>query len=179
MLNAEEYQQLLNDIREEFPGFKVVKKKDSLLMKTINVFLKGITFGKMNSFMDGFITTVGTTVYVPSSWDERSPSTKAITMRHERVHMRQAKEKGRVLFSLQYLLLPFPIGVAYYRMRFEQEAYEESLKAYYEYYGNKFTPALKQSIVDHFTTAEYFWMWPWKAGIEKWYDKVVANITKK
>lgn len=179
MISNENYEAFLQEIKNEFPDFKLVKKTDSKLMKFIDGFLKVITFGKMNTFMEGFITTIGNTVYVNSSWDARSASTKAITLRHERVHMRQSKTNGRLKFSLMYLLFPLPSVFAYYRKKFEQEAYEESLKALYEYYGPKFfTQATKDDIVKHFTSAEYFWMWPWKQDVEKWYDKVVADITK-
>jgi len=179
MLSKEGYEQLLLDIKREFPEFKIVKKSESNLMKTINGFLKVLSFGKINSFMDSFITTLGTTVYVPDSWDERSPSTRAITMRHERIHMKQSRELGRLKFSLFYLFFPMPFGLAYYRMKFEKEAYEESLKAVYEYYGSKFfTPSLKSGIVNHFISAEYFWMWLRKSDIEKWYDNVISCITK-
>ena len=180
MLSTEGYDKLLEEVNEEFPDFKILKKSESSLMKTIGKLLKIISFGKMTTFMDSFITTIGTTVYVPDSWDARSVSSKAITMRHERVHMRQARDFGRIAFSLLYLFLPVPLIFAYFRMKFEKEAYEESLKAAYEYYGTKlFTQALKDDIVQHFTSAEYMWMWPWKKSIEEWYDSVVEGITKK
>ena len=180
MLSNDGYNKLIDDIKKEFPDFKIIKKTDSRFMKLINFFLRVASFGKMKTFMDSFITTIGTTVYVPDSWDARSVSSKAITMRQERVHMRQAREFGRITFSLLYLLFPVPAVFAYFRMKFEKEAYEESLKAAYEYYGTKlFTQALKDDIVQHFTSAEYMWMWPWKKSIEEWYDGVVAGITKK
>lgn len=180
MLSNEGYDALLAEIKQEFPDFKVLKKSESTLMKVIDKTLKVISFGKMNSFMDDFITTIGNTVYVPEKWDGRSASTKAITMRHERVHMRQSQRVGRVLFSLSYLFFPVPILFAHYRAKFEKEAYEESLKAIHEYYGPKFfTPALKEKIVSHFTSAEYMWMWVNKKSVEYWYDSVVAGITKK
>ena len=180
MLSNEGYDALLAEIKQEFPDFKVLKKSESTLMKVIDKTLKVISFGKMNSFMDDFITTIGNTVYVPEKWDVRSASTKAITMRHERVHMRQSQRVGRVLFSLSYLFFPVPTLFAYYRTKFEKEAYEESLKAIHEYYGSKFfTAALKEKIVSHFTSAEYMWMWVNKKSVEYWYDSVVAGITKK
>lgn len=179
MISNENYETFLQEIKKEFPDFKLIKKSDSKLMKFIDTFLKAITFGKMNTFMENFITTIGNTVYVNNSWDARSASTKAITLRHERVHMRQSKRIGKIKFSLMYLLFPLPTVFAYYRKKFEQEAYEESLKALFEYYGQKFfTQATKDNIVNHFTSAEYFWMWPWKKDIEEWYDGVVEDITK-
>lgn len=180
MLSNDGYNKLIDDIRKEFPDFKIIKKTDSRFMKFINIFLYVSSFGKMKTFMNSFITTIGTTVYVPDSWDDRSVSSKAITMRHERVHMRQARDFGRIAFSLLYLFFPVPLVFAYFRMKFEKEAYEESLKAAYEYYGTKlFTQALKDDIVQHFTSAEYMWMWPWKKSMEEWYDRVVVGITKK
>jgi hypothetical protein len=179
MLSREGYLSLLDEIKREFPDFVITKKKSSALMKAADAALKILTFGSLSNFMDGFITTVGSTVYVPDAWDVYSPSSKAITLRHERVHMRQAKEKGKLAFTVSYLFLPVPFIFARSRMKFEQEAYEESLKAYNEYYGPKFfTPALKDNIVNHFITSEYFWMWPWKNQIEEWYDAAVSKILK-
>ena len=155
MLSQDQYEALLEEIKKEFPDFLMIKKNDSKLMKTIDIFLKIMTFGKMNTFMEDFITTVGNTVYVNNTWDARSTSTKAITLRHERVHMRQSKSLGRIKFSLLYLLLPVPVAFAYYRKKFEQEAYEESLRALFEYYGPKFfTQSTKDNVVNHFTSAE-------------------------
>jgi len=180
MLSSEEYEALLEEVKREFPEFKIVKKTESSLMKAIAAFLRLITFGKMNSFMDKFITTLGQTVYVPSSWDANSPATNAITIRHERVHMRQSRDHGSVKFSLLYLFAYLPIGLAYYRTKFEKEAYEESLRAVHDYYGSKFfTKALKENVVNHFVSAEYLWMWYNRKHIEEWYDVTVEQITKK
>jgi hypothetical protein len=92
--------------------------------------------------------------------------------------MRQAKKYGRLLFSLLYLVVPFPVGIAYFRKKFEQEAYEESLRAAYEWKGAKAFDSieLKERTLAHFTKAEYFWMWPWRASLDKWYDDAVVRI---
>lgn len=178
MLTKEKYEALLAEVAREFPDFQVVRKSESRLMGVIDRFLRVITLGKMDTFMTRFITTLGTTMYVTDTWDTASPATKAITIRHERVHMRQAREWGSLFFSILYLFF-LPTVLAFGRTHFEKEAYEESLRAYHEYYGPKFfTPALKDDIVRHFTSAEYFWAWPWKKSIERWYDDVVTGITK-
>jgi len=149
-------------------------------MKLIDSFLRVASLGKTKNFMTNFVTTIGSTVYVTEDWDILSSSTKAITLRHERVHMRQSKRLGRFLFSFLYLFAPVPILFAYYRTKFEKEAYEESLKAYFEYYGSKFfTPALKENVIHHFSSSEYLWMWINNRSIEEWYDNVVKEITKE
>jgi len=180
MLSNENYEKLLIEIRTEFCDFEIIKKSQSKFMKILNAGLKMITLGSLKNFMNDFITTVNDKVYVPDNWDSYSNATKAITLRHERVHMRQAKKIGKIKFSLAYLLFPLPTVFSYFRTKMEQEGYEESIKAYYEYYGSKFfTQTLKQEIVSNFTTSRYFWMWPWKSQIENWYDDVVKNITNE
>lgn len=172
-----EYESLLIDTKEEFPDFEIIAKQNSFLMKTIDVALKIITFGQMKAFMTGFITTLGQKVYVHDKWRLSPYTNKCEVIRHERVHMRQAKRHGRFLFSLMYLVIPLPTVFAYYRRKFEQEAYEETLRAVYEYRGvSAFTPQLKESIIAHFTSSQYFWMWPWRKDIEKWYDASVKKI---
>jgi len=179
MVTKQGYEDLLSEVKLEFPDFTIVKKQESAFMKFLDVCLKMVSLGRAKNFMDSFITTIGNKIYVPNSWDGYSNSTKAITVRHERIHMRQARKYGKFMFSLLYLLSPVPMVFAYFRTMFEKEAYEESLRAYNEYYGAKFfTPSLRTSVVEHFTTAEYAWMWPWKRQIEQWYDDVVADITK-
>lgn len=177
MTIKDEYEALLSEIKQEFLNFEILPKNKSVLMKFIDVFLQIITFGQMSNFMSGFITTIGNKVYVPSTWDASPATSKIEIMRHERVHMRQSKRYGRFLFSFLYLFVPFPIVFSYFRKRFEQEAYEESLRALHQYHGEKiFTQSLRDGVIRHFTTAQYFWMWPWRKDLEKWYDAAVEKV---
>lgn len=179
-MTKEEYEKIIFDTKNEFNDFEVLLKNKSVLMKVIDAVLKIITFGQMKNFMTEFITTIGNKVYVPSTWEDNTLTSKAEIIRHERVHMRQAKKYGRFLFSLLYLAIPLPTVFAYFRKKFEQEAYEESLKALYEYHGEKvFTPMLKEGILAHFTTAQYFWMWPWRKDLEKWYNMAVEKAKSR
>jgi len=178
MAILEKYNKIMDDIKSEFPDFEIVSKNSSKLMKIIDVALKIITFGQMKMFMTNFITTMGNKIYVPSDWEQFPVMSKISILRHERIHMRQAKKYGRFMFSVLYLFVPFPVGIAYFRKKFEQEAYEESLKAVYEWRGVKAleSPELKERILKHFTSAEYFWMWPFQKNLESWYDGVVSKI---
>lgn len=173
--------QLKEAIRAEFPDFRIVLKNDSRLMKAIDIFLKVITFGSMRVFMSAFITTIGNTVYVPKAWDKRAWQMQAIILRHERVHMRQSRRLGAVLYSFLYLFFPLPTVFAYYRKKFEQEAYAEGLQAAAEFFGldSIRSQAARKETILHFTGPEYFWTWPWKKGLEKWYDEQVAEITQR
>lgn len=169
--------ELCEEVRSEFPSFKIVFKDESLMMKAINVFLMAVTLGRMRAFMTGFITTVGETVYVPSDWDSLGEVSRCVVIRHERVHMRQSRRYGRVLFSLAYLLLPLPAGLAYFRARLEMEAYAESVRALVEMTGTgvAFSQAYQQGLVDHFTTAQYLYMWPFPKTVKKWVTKAVDD----
>lgn len=165
-------------IRQEFPRFQVVQKDDSRLMKAIDVFLKIITFWRMSRFMTSFITTFNQTMYVPKVWAKWPERERISILRHEAVHMRQEKKYGSLLWYFLYLFFPLPTVWAYYRMKFEREAYEESLRSYLYFYGGKVLDdwKLRTSVIDHFTTAEYFWMWPWRSSHEDWYDAMVERL---
>jgi hypothetical protein len=172
---------LIRDIREEFPKFKIVQKEDSTFMKTLDVCLKLITFWQMKTFMTRFTTTIGYTIYVPDTWITRAEKPRLIILRHERVHMRQRKTRGWLLFNFAYLFWIFPTVIAHGRMRLERTAYAESMRAKAEYYGIDVLsrPEIRDHTISHFTTAEYFWMWPWRKGLEKWYDETVAKIERE
>lgn len=164
------------EILAEFPDYKVLYKADSTLMKVINVFLMIITFGQMTSFMVDFVTSIGDTVYLPSNWNTIQVYEQCTVLRHERIHMRQAKKMSRFLFSLVYILLPIPLGLAWGRTKLEMEAYEESLTAWNDYGVDITLPANKALITNCFTTGQYGWMWPFSTAISNWYDAAVKRI---
>jgi|SRR5690606_22038558 len=176
-------QDLIAEIKREFPKFSIVKKQDSKLMRTIAVFLRILTFGQATDFMSRFHTTIGYTLYVSSSWDSMPNQGKMVVLRHERVHMRQAAAYGLLLFSFLYLFFPLPFILAYFRMKFEREAYEESMRATLELYPGGISiltrPFYKERMVRHFTSAEYFWMWPFKRSVEKWFDGYLLHLKTK
>lgn len=175
-----DYANILDELREEFPAFKLVWKEDSRLMKFIAGFLWLITFGRQSSFQTDYITTIGCAVYVPASWRKQSDISRIITLRHERVHMRQRRFFTMPIFTLLYLLVPLPGGLAYFRAMFEMEAYEETIRATIELYPNGaqvvLKPEAKKQMVANFTGPGYFWMWPFRVRVERWYDETVARI---
>lgn len=174
---------LVESVTVEFPDFKLVWKRDSTFMKAIDLGLRILTFGQMRQFMTSFITTIGTTMYVHSGWDTLTESEKMIVLRHERVHMRQSKRYGFLLFSFLYLFFPLPLFLSYFRAKFEKEAYEETLRAVRDYVPNWALviqlPTFRESILKHFTTAEYAWMWPFRKSLERWYDGAVAELLRQ
>lgn len=144
-------------------------------MKAIGFLLRVMTFGKMTSFMDHFTTTIGTKVFVPSEWNTYSQQSKMIILRHERVHMRQAKAYGILWFSFLYLMVFFPVFLAYFRAKFEKEAYAETIRAYHDY-GYSLDDNTKKQIVSYFTGPSYGWMWPFPKSLNAWYEEEKAKV---
>jgi len=180
MASRKDIQKLTDEIKAEFPDFTTVDKGSSRLMKVLNALLLIASFGTMRKFMTHFVTTLGNTVYLPTNWSEATTASQLATLRHERVHMRQSASLGRLKFSLLYALAPFPVLFSYYRMKFEMEAYEESIRVYVKEYGKEFlTPEVREGFIRHFTSSEYLWMWPWRSRIEAWYDNFVESLDRK
>lgn len=177
----QEVEDLKAEMLLEFPDFKIVPKESSYLMRFLNVLLLILSFGTQRTFMTSFTTVVGHTMYTPLGWDGQvGPVQQFATLRHERVHFRQQRRYTRPLFSLLYLFV-LPFGLAYFRTKFEKEAYAESMLVYATRYG---ATALRESayrerMIKSFTSGSYLWMWVIRADIEKWYDEVATSIEGK
>lgn len=173
--------QFLVELRAEFPRFQIIKKESSVLSHLISGFLKMITFGGMKEYMTRYYTVIGDRLYVPKGFDHFDPIDVVITLRHERVHLRQRRRFTFLGMTLIYLMLPLPLGLAYGRARIEWEAYSETLQAVYDLLGEE---ALKdqgrrERIISQFTGPSYGWMWPFKSVLDRWYDEAVAKILAK
>jgi hypothetical protein len=160
------YEIIMIELLREFPKFMLMEKHSSVPMRTIDAFLRVITLGMMKTFMTDFITTVGYKVYVPTGWERMD---RVGVLRHERVHMRQMRKYGRVWFTLSYLFLWLPLGLAYFRRCYEQEAYAESMRHTARTQGIEAIERAeyRERMISHFTTAQYFWTWPFRKSIEQ------------
>jgi hypothetical protein len=172
------YDQLVLALRQEFPRFQIVRKDRSVLHKAIHVALIGLTFGRMRNYLDTFQTTIGSTVYVTPDWDDWSPDRRYVTLRHEAVHLRQFRRFTLPGMALLYVLLPVPMGLAWFRAYFEKEAYAESVRAAAEVWGTDYPrrTEYRQYVIDQFMGPSYGWMWPFRASLERWYDQVLATV---
>lgn len=168
----------LDEMRAEFPRFVVIEKARSPLSRAIDVVLKIITFGGQRSYMSRYYTVIGDRLYVPAAWESVDPVDAVITLRHERIHLRQRRRYTLPGMAVIYLLLPFPLGLAYGRARIEWEAYTETLRATLELRGEVALrgEALRERIVSQFTSAAYGWMWPFRWVIEAWYDEAIEKV---
>jgi hypothetical protein len=173
------YDALVEALRAELPGFRIVRKDQSALHRAIHVALKLVTFGRMTSYLDSYQTTIGKTVYVTADWDAIDPLHRYVTLRHEAVHLRQFRRYTLPGMALLYILLPLPMGLAWFRARFEQEAYAESIRAAAEVWGPDYPrrTSYREHVIGQFTGPSYGWMWPFRRQLERWYDRVLATAT--
>jgi hypothetical protein len=173
------YDALVDTLRAEFPRLRIVRKDRSPLHRVIHLALCILTLGRMRSYLDAYQTTIGCTVYVTADWDDCDPEQRYVTLRHEAVHLRQFRTFSLPGMAVLYLLLPLPIGLAWFRAYFEKEAYAESIRAAAEVWGIDYPRRsdYRRRVIEQFTGAAYGWMWPFRAGLERWYDQVLASLT--
>ena len=164
------YDKLVEALREEFPRFRIIRKDQSRFQRAIHYALVAITFGGMRRYLDTFQTTIGSTVYVTSDWDDWEPDRRYVTLCHEAIHLRQFRKYTLPGMALLYVLLPLPMGLAWFRAQFEKEAYAEGIRAAAEVWGPAYPRRLeyREHVIGQFTGPSYGWMWPFRAGLERW-----------
>jgi len=168
----------MDEMRREFPSFRIVPKRGDALSRLIDAALRIVTLGGQRHYLTRYHTVIGDTLYVPETWAKLADLERVILLRHERVHLRQRRRYGGLLMTFLYLIPFLPLGLAYGRARIEWEAYTETLRATAELCG----PAalddreLRDQIVRRFTGPDYGWMWPFRSTVEGWYDQVVREL---
>ena len=170
----------IDEIKREFPRFRIVKKRESRLSRVIDVLLRVITFGAQREFMTRYHTVLWDTLYVPDLWDDTPDVARLITLHHERIHLRQRRRYGDIVMTFLYLVPFFPLGLAYGRARIEWEAYVETIRATALYRGREEARSreLREHIVRQFTSGAYGWMWPFPKVIDRWYDAALAELDR-
>ena len=143
------YEALLAEMKREFPRFRIVEKEGDRLSRAIDVALRVITLGKQSAYMTRYHTVIGDTLYVPSGYRDTDLTSRMITLRHERVHLRQRRRFTLPGMALIYFVPLLPLGLAYGRARIEWEAYTETLRATAELCGLEAarSPALRLSLI--------------------------------
>ena len=175
---ADRYEELVARLREEFPRLRIVRKDESALHRAIHRALIVLTFGRMRTYLDSFQTTIGSTIYVTADFETRPADERYVTLRHEAVHLRQFRRLTLPVMAVLYLLVPLPMGLAYYRARFEQEAYAESIRAAAEVWGPDYPKRAdyRSYVIGQFIGPSYGWMWPFRSSLERWYDRILESM---
>ena len=135
----------------EARGVRFVRKGDSRLMWLIGKLLFFVPH-----FSTRFWTTIGRTIYYPDYVED--PLAQETVVRHELIHVAQFERWG-AFFMLAYLLFPLPVGLAWFRWRWEREAYLVNLRA-----------GAPLDFVVFTLWNNYGWCWP-KSWMRKWFQK--------
>ena len=154
---------------------RIVPKDGVWHQRAIHHLLRVVTLGAQSSYLDRYVTTLWHTVYVPADWETRAIEERYATLRHELVHVRQFERWG-VLMAIAYLLLPLPLGLAWFRLRFVREAYEETLRVWHELGGRPACERLRAHVIAQFTSGSYGCMWPFPRAMERWFDRFLSSL---
>lgn len=195
------FQEVVTAAQTYFPDFQVKYKEDIWWMRILG---KILFFNK--EFMTYYSTTIGSTVYFPKVMVEKLPTTSAIVLLHELVHIHDSKRLTKPFFSFLYLLpqvlsvlsIPFfflfgwkiallpllflaPLP-AYFRMTFEKRAYISSLyvlkKLSLRWNKDLELDTTAKSYAQHFIDSSYYFMWPFSSTINQQFNEAVVEINK-
>jgi hypothetical protein len=171
--------ELLARMRAEFPRFAIVPKQGSDLQAAIGVLLAVITLGGQRSYVARYHTVMFGKLYVAAAWDTMDDAARYVLLRHEHVHLRQAKRMGFAGMALVYLLPILPLGLAWGRARIEWEAYVETIRSTAEIHGLEAARRLEPEIVRRFVGPDYGWMWPFPRTIRRWFREVIEDLERE
>jgi hypothetical protein len=157
----------ISDLQQELPGTVVTRNLPWWLRAAMKLpFLNTLDW-------DRYTQTIRKTIYLAGNWDTYTEFSQLEVLRHERIHLLQFKKYTAPLFAFLYLFIFFPIGLAYFRAKFEVEAMTEQLQAAIENRGlitiNR--EAMKKHWVEVITGRSYLYSWPFRKTAEKWFDK--------
>ncbi|MHA1339568.1 MAG: hypothetical protein ACTSRZ_05305 [Promethearchaeota archaeon] len=200
----EKYLQLIRDIKKEFPNFAIINKGSSRFSKMLG---RLVFWNK--EFNTHYITTIGPKIFVHSGdintdksstkksankietpesgkagrnlgWPKTSYKRKYAIMLHERIHIRQESRFGLIVWTLLYMLFPFPTKIAYLRKKWEQEAYEIDIYLALKEKGREYVLSEKflNNILKQFCGTFYFYTWYSRKAIIKWVLKTIQKIEK-
>tara|TARA_Y100000034_G_scaffold2384_1_gene2935 strand:- start:145 stop:783 length:639 start_codon:yes stop_codon:yes gene_type:complete len=181
----EKREKLTSYFQEQIPGFEILSKKESLLIKIVS---KLLFFNK--KFLTSYVTTLYPKVYVPElPWREKDHVAAMATLAHEYVHLKDRKRmwlffnflylfpQNLALFALLgvfnpwwylclFFLLPIPSPT---RAWLEFRGYRMTLAVWAHFLQKKLdTGNFVNSIVDrNFAGSAYYWMFPFKRYLIK------------
>jgi len=161
---------LFGEIRTELYqkyGARITKKSNNpRFWGFLANLLRIVSFGKNTDFMLR-TTTLGKVVAFGTERNIEDPSIdEVLTLVHEGVHLRQFHQYGFWMVFL-YLFCPLPIFLAYYRYKFELDAFVAEYR-FAEKSGLLLDP---NDIISYLSGPSYFWAWP-----KKWVRKDVDRF---
>lgn len=177
--------QIIEELKRD--GIKVVEKKGWFWV-ALHWLVAIVTFGQNRQFLNGYYTTIGPVIGLPKGMKPEAANPS--TLMHEAEHVQQCRSfgwgnawVGLPLFALCYLLLPLPLGLAYFRYRFEREAYAVGIE-WELMHVRGYLPSGKillrqqriEQAVKQLTGPMYGWTWPFKKSVARWFEARVIKV---
>lgn len=173
---------LLSDLKAEFPLLQMEFKSSCWYWRVLHWLIFLVTFGQNRSFCSVYTTTIGNRIAWPDDlvavmgkpqWEDQFWT----ILCHEREHLKQFNRYGVLLMFFLYVILPLPIGLSYFRMKFERAGYLKTLECWYqldrEYAESE---RARQWWVKQFIGPNYGWCWPFKWAVMGWYDRKLLQL---
>ena len=154
------------------PRFAVRFKDESAMQRAVAVLVRPFN----RDYLTRYTTVWFGRVYFPSrGWcREQGPEALYVTLRHEAVHLRDAR-RFPILFELSYLFALPAVFTA--RAWWEWRGYAETMRAIHDVGG-----ALTDDLLDHierqFTGASYLYMCPFPRFVRRRLERLRADITQ-
>lgn len=163
-------------------GAKIVPKT-GWFWKLINIIIIILSRGKNRRFLTDYVTTIGNRIAVPPEKFKTLPPLEALALlEHELVHVKQAKAYGlgniylgTVIWGALWLLAPIPSGLAYFRYKFEREAYLKQAQVRILHMGHEDTIEWIEWVVKELSGPSYIWAWPFPNKIREWFKNKLIN----
>ena len=124
----------------------------------------------LREFATRYWTTLGRTIYYPTAVVD--PRAHPQVIEHELVHVRQWARWGLLLW-LTYVLLPLPVGLAWFRWRWEREAYLPEVLS---------VPAHERARAIERISEALWWgyAWPWpRPWMRRWFELAAARASAR
>lgn len=154
-------EELKATIKKHLPKCEIIQKSESRFQRLLGWLLKPINY----RYMTAYVSAMFGNIYLPSKAKEWSAGTTYSILRHEFIHLLDAK-KWPLLMELSYLVvLPFVWTV---RSHWELRAYTQTMLVEYEETG-EIEQGTVTWIVHQFTSSNYGWMCPFK-------DRITAKV---
>lgn len=160
---------------------RIVAKAEVAHQRLADRALRVLSLGGQDRYLTEYVTTLGHTIYVPSSWASRDAGERLAVLRHELVHVEQFERIGLVGMVLLYGLLPLPFGLAWFRAQLELEAYRVTIEATAEIDGLEAATSddLRAFVVARFVGPDYLWMWPFRSMVDRWVRSVQDEVAER
>ena len=179
--DRQRYERLLEEMARRDAPVIIRMKSGSRLQRAIDRALRVLTLGGQDRYLSDYVTTLGTTIWVPDTWESWSYRSRYKVLRHELVHVRQFERFTWPGMVLLYGFFPLPAGLAWGRAMLEWEAYAVTLEVEAELDGLAAAsdPALHAEIVRRFTGPDYGWMWPFEGWVHMRIAETLTAISRR